>query len=137
MKIEYTEKVDKFLEDFVSVIHSKNEKENNALCNYKKFAFYIKENEKIVGCLIGCVRWICIYIDNLGVDEKYRGKGYGKKLLEKVEEHFKGTKYKNIALCTNGFQAPEFYKKCGYELEFVREYKDSKFNKYFFNKWIN
>nr|WP_297708181.1 hypothetical protein [uncultured Butyrivibrio sp.] len=33
-----------------------------------------------------------------------------------------------------GFQAPEFYKKLGYELEFIREDKDPKFSKYFYLK---
>jgi len=35
---------------------------------------------------------------------------------------------------TFGFQAPEFYKKLGYEIEFIRENRDPKLNKYFLKK---
>ena len=44
--------------------------------------------------------------------------------------------YEKIALKTFGFQAPEFYKKLGYELEFVRKDSDSKLSKYFYLKKI-
>ena len=53
-----------------------------------------------------------------------------------VEDAFKGKGYEKIALTTFGFQAPEFYKKLGYELEFVREDKDPKLSKYFYLKKI-
>ena len=42
-----------------------------------------------------------------------------------------------ITLTTFGFQAPEFYKKLGYKLEFVRKDKDPKLSKYFYLKKIN
>ena len=32
------------------------------------------------------------------------------------------------------FQAPEFYKKLGYDIEFIRQTEDPKLNKYFFRK---
>jgi ribosomal protein S18 acetylase RimI-like enzyme len=137
MKIKYTEKIDKSLENFMENLHNKYEEQKDAKCDYKKWGFYIEEDGKIIGAITGYTCWTEVYIDDLGIDKKYRGKGYGKKLVEKVEEHFKNTKYKNIALSTNEFQAPEFYKKCGYKLEFVRKKKNPKFNKYFFNKWIN
>ena len=38
---------------------------------------------------------------------------------------------------TYQFQAPEFYKKCGFKLEFIRENKEnSKLSKYFFVKYF-
>lgn len=40
-------------------------------------------------------------------------------------------------LSTYGFQAPEFYKKCGFTLEFIREdKKNPKLTKYFFVKFF-
>lgn len=70
--------------------------------------------------------------------ENYRKQGIGRILLQKLEEHFEGENYSNINLVTNEFQAPDFYKKCGYTLEFVR--KNKKFpllSKYFFIKWLS
>ena len=69
------------------------------------------------------------------VVEEYRKQHIGRKLIETVENYFKNKGFENINLTTYGFQAPEFYKKCGFELEFIRESKeDSKLNKYFFIK---
>jgi hypothetical protein len=57
-------------------------------------------------------------------------------IVDAVEEAYKGKGYSKITLTTFGFQAPGFYKKQGYELEFVREDKDPKLSKYFFAKHI-
>ena len=53
-----------------------------------------------------------------------------------LKQIVQGKGYEKIALTTFGFQAPEFYKKLGYELEFVREDKDPKLSKYFYIKRI-
>ena len=47
--------------------------------------------------------------------------------MEAVENHFKDKNFENINLTTYEFQAPEFYKKCGYKVEFIRENKKCKF----------
>ena len=60
----------------------------------------------------------------------------GEAVLADYEDAFKGKGYEKIALTTFGFQAPEFYKKLGYEVEFIREDKDPKLNKYFYIKKI-
>ena len=44
--------------------------------------------------------------------------------------------YDKITLTTFGFQAPEFYKKLGYIVEFIREDKNPKLCKYFLSKRI-
>ena len=58
------------------------------------------------------------------------------KLVEAVENAYNDKGYEKIALTTFGFQAPEFYKKLGYELEFIRKDNDSKLSKYFYLKKI-
>ena len=60
----------------------------------------------------------------------------GRQLVEAVENAYKDKGYDKITLTTFGFQAPEFYKKLGYEVEFVREDKNPKLSKYFFAKSI-
>ena len=39
-----------------------------------------------------------------------------------------------ITLTTFGFQAPEFYRKQGYTVEFIRKSKDPKLDKIFLRK---
>ena len=70
------------------------------------------------------------------IDEKYRRHRLGSELVKKVEEEYSGKGYEKITLTTFGFQAPEFYKKLGYSLEFVREDKEPKLSKYFYSKAI-
>ena len=45
--------------------------------------------------------------------------------------------FENINLTTYGFQAPEFYKKCGYNIEFVRKNEENqKLDKYYLVKYF-
>jgi ribosomal protein S18 acetylase RimI-like enzyme len=89
--------------------------------NYKPFHLILFHDEKPVGCLSAYTAFSEIYIDDLWVDSAHRKKGYGKMLLEKLEQEFEGKGFNNINLVTSAFQAPEFYKKCGYQVEFVRK----------------
>jgi GNAT superfamily N-acetyltransferase len=55
-------------------------------------------------------------IDSLWVDESQRGKGYGRKLMEVVEEEGRKRGAKIAYTNTFSYQAPEFYEKLGYTL---------------------
>ena len=55
------------------------------------------------------------------VDKSHRGNGCGRRLINELESRFKGKGLNNINLVTCTFQAPDFYKKCGFKAEFVRE----------------
>ena len=59
------------------------------------------------------------------------------KLLAKVEEFAREKNVEQINLSTYAFQAPEFYKKYGFQVEFIRENKgDPKLNKIFLVKYL-
>ena len=78
-----------------------------------------------------------IHINNLILDEKYRNKGIGTKLLNFILEYFDNKKCKYISLCTYEFQAPGFYEKYGFKLEYIRKNEeDPRLTKYFFIKHI-
>ena len=78
-----------------------------------------------------------VYVDDIWVDPLHRKHGVGKKLLDELEKRFTNKGYNNINLVTSDFQAPNFYKKCGFELEFVRINKiNPKLTKYFFIKYF-
>ena len=55
-----------------------------------------------------------------------------KKALKWLDD--RNISYDKIALTTFGFQAPGFYQKNGYSIEFIREDKDPKLKKYFLIK---
>ena len=73
-------------------------------------------------------------IGDLIVGRECRGAGLGRMLVSAVEDAYKGKGYEKITLTTFGFQAPEFYKKLGYEVEFIREDNDPKLRKFFLAK---
>lgn len=79
-----------------------------------------------------------VHISDLIIPESYRNKHVGTKLMEAVENYFKDKNFENINLTTYEFQAPEFYKKCGYKVEFIRENKkEPKLTKYFLIKHLD
>lgn len=90
--------------------------------NYTPFAFVLfDEQHEAIGVLDAFSSYSCIHIRDLWIDKAHRGKGYGRKLIEALENHFKGKGLNNINTVSCAFQAPDFYKKCGYKVEFVRE----------------
>ena len=67
----------------------------------------------------------------------WRGKGYGKALINGLVACFEGKGFNNIHICTSAFQAPEFYKKCGFKLEFIRKNSQNpKLTKFFFVRFF-
>ena len=132
-KVELTEK----LENFIEEEQVKYETKNNVTCNFKPFCFIAKINEEIVGAISGATCFSEVYIDELVVKEEQRGKNIGTELIKAVEKYYKDYGFNNMNTCTNEFQAPKFYEKCGFELEFIRKNKDNpKLNKYFYVKYF-
>ena len=101
------------------------------------FAFVAKEGEETLGLITGNTYYKEVHIGDIIILEEHRNKHIGTKLIETVENHFKNKEFENINLTTYSFQAPEFYKKCGFEVEFIRKCKEtSKLNKYYLVKYI-
>ncbi|MFZ5821579.1 MAG: GNAT family N-acetyltransferase [Chloroflexota bacterium] len=138
LKIEYTENLSADANNTMTAGQEKYERDNGVAINFKEFAFVLSnENGEIFGVLNAYTAYAEIYIEDLWVDESVRRMGYGKQLVQALENHFRGKGYNNINLVTNQFQAPGFYKKCGYEVEFIRVNKtNSKLTKTFFIKYL-
>ena len=112
--------------------------QNGLLCSYTPFAFAAKQNGKVIGVIKGHFFYREIHVGELIVAEDCRGQGIGTLLLTMVEEHFRGKDFDNINLTTYRFQAPEFYKKCGFTLEYIRENPACPaLDKFFFVKGID
>ena len=137
LNIEYQKDLDEKYYKIINTEFNKFANKKEVTCNYTPFAFIAKENEKFVGIITGNSYYKEIHISDLIVMEEYRNKKIGSKLLKTVEDFYRDKGFENINLTTYGFQAPEFYKKCGFKVEFVRENKElSKLNKYFFVKYF-
>lgn len=119
--------------------HLEHEKSKGIVCNYKSFFITIKnEADEVVGVLEAYTAFSEIYVDDLWVEARYRGRGYGTKLIRALEKRFQGQGYNNINLVTSQFSAPDFYKKCGFNVEFVRENKHNpQLTKTFFIKYFD
>jgi GNAT superfamily N-acetyltransferase/NTP pyrophosphatase (non-canonical NTP hydrolase) len=104
--------------------------------NYKRFSMILKtDTNDLVGVINAFTAFSEVYVDDMWVHSSYRGKGYGRKLLQTLEDHFEGKGFNNINLVTNAFNAPGFYQKCGFIPEFVRVNKvNPKLTKTFFIK---
>jgi GNAT superfamily N-acetyltransferase len=90
--------------------------------DYRPFALELfNESNDLIGVLEAFSSYSSIHIQDLWIDKLHRGKGYGRKLVNKLEELYAHKGFNNINLVTCAFQAPEFYKKCGFTVEFVRE----------------
>ena len=137
ISIEIKEKLDEKLYDFIDEEFNKYAIKNGVICNYTPFNFIAKENEKVVGIITGHSYYKEVKISDFIVLEEYRNRHIGSKLIKEVENYFRNKGFENINLTTYEFQAPEFYKKCGYNLEFIRENKENpKLTKYFFVKYF-
>lgn len=111
--------------------------ENGVECNYIAFTFVAKEEGKILGFITGHSYYKEVHIGDLIVFEEYRNKHIGTKLMQAVEDYFKDKGVEHMNLSTYSFQAPGFYKKCGFEIEFIRESKvNPKLNKYYLVKYF-
>lgn len=138
INIEFKENLDDEICELIDVEFNKFAEKNGVICDYTPFGFAAKDGDKIVGMIKGHSLYKEVCIGELIVIEEYRRKNIGTELIGAVEKYCKENGFENISLSTYGFQAPEFYKKCGFTLEFIREdKKDPKLTKYFFVKFFN
>ena len=134
MIIKRVEEVDDKIGEFINVEFSQYGIQNEVELNYEEFCFVAEDEGKILGVITGRAYYNEVHIGDLIVGSDCRKSGIGSNLVRAVEDAYKGKGYDKITLTTFGFQAPEFYKKLGYELEFVREDKNPKLSKYFLAK---
>lgn len=74
------------------------------------------ENGQIIGGILGGTYWGWMYIDILWVNEHYRRRGLGSKLLSEAEKEAVHRGCHHVHLDTMSWQAPDFYIKHGYEV---------------------
>ena len=135
MIIKRVEEIDDRIGNFIHEEFVYYGEQNNVVLNYDEFCFVAEDDEgKITGVITGRAYYNEVHIGDLIVDRNCKRSGLGSKLVGAVEDAYKGKGYTKITLTTFGFQAPEFYKKLGYGIEFIREDNDPKLSKYFLAK---
>ena len=136
MEIKRFDEVDDRLGEFINKEFSAYGEQNGVFLNYDEFCFAAEEDGNILGVITGRAYYNEVHIGDLIVASSLRKGGIGSKLVRAVEDNYRGKGYDKITFTTFGFQAPEFYKKLGYEVEFVREDKEPKLSKYFLAKQL-
>ena len=74
------------------------------------------DDGNIIGGILGGTYWGWMYIDILWVREDCRKKGIGSKLLAEAEKEAIKRSCHHVHVDTMSWQAPDFYKKHGYEI---------------------
>lgn len=86
--------------------------DNHLLLNIVEY----DENQNVIAGILGGTYWGWLHIDILWVDENFRSKKIGSRLLIAAENEAKKRGCHSVHVDTMSWQAPEFYKKHGYEL---------------------
>lgn len=93
-------------------------------------------DESIVGGIIGETHWNWLFINLMWIKDGLRHRGFGKQLLMAVEEEGRRRGATNAYLDTFSFQAPDFYKKHGYEVFGVLEDFPPGYRRYYLTKQL-
>lgn len=86
------------------------------------FSFFMKDlKNHILGGAVGYTMYGLLYVDMLWVDTKFRGNGWGSKLLAAAENLGKKRNCTFACLVTMSWQALPMYQKLGYRIEYTKE----------------
>ena len=98
----------------------------------------IKENDKLIAGLDACMTaFKILYVSTVFVEEEYRRKGYGRKLMQEMENRAKRMGANIIRLDTFNWQGKDFYEAIGYEMVGSYENKLEGYSEHFFLKRLD
>ena len=127
IQVKRAEEIDDRIGEFINREFTVFGNESGVELNYDEFCFVAEDDDgQLLGAITGRAYYNEVHIGDLIIGKEHRKSGIGRKLVEEVENTYKGKGYEKITLTTFGFQAPEFYKKLGCETEFVRVDKEPK-----------
>jgi GNAT superfamily N-acetyltransferase len=82
---------------------------------YRRFAVSLRDADEIVGGIVGEVWMTVLFIQFFWIEDRFRGKDHGTRLIEKIEEEARRFGAVRSYVDTMSFQAPDFYRACGYQ----------------------
>jgi GNAT superfamily N-acetyltransferase len=89
--------------------------ENLGKQKYKRLAVSLRERGKIVGGIVGEVWTSVLFIQLFWIEQKLRGRDHGTKLIRTIEDEARRFGATRSYVDTMSFQAPGFYRSCGYK----------------------
>ena len=127
-------------EDKVDYIENKLDEYDEDYISYKldgRIQIGIVDDDKVIAGLDACMTaFKILYVSTVFVDEAYRRKGYGEKLIDEMEARAKALGANTIRLDTFNWQGKEFYEALGYQMVGRYENNDDGYSEYFFLKRI-
>jgi len=122
-------------EEEEDIIHSLLREHNRAfMTSCEDYSLSLKEEGNVVGGVVASSLGDCVEVEFLFITPPYRGKGYARRLLSLVEERAVKEGKKRILLNTYSFQAPELYRKLGFEEVGSFSPSFDSYSQYFFQK---
>lgn len=89
---------------------------------HRSLYVFLRDNGgNLVGGLLGDTYWGWLSISILWIDERYRGRRLGERMVAAAEKEAHARGCRHAQLDTLGFQARPFYEKLGYRLYGVLE----------------
>jgi GNAT superfamily N-acetyltransferase len=82
---------------------------------YKRLAVSLREGNAIVGGIVGEVWTAVLFIQFFWLERHLRRKGFGAKLIKAIEVEARRFGATRAYVDTMSFQAPGFYRACGYK----------------------
>jgi GNAT superfamily N-acetyltransferase len=82
---------------------------------YKRLTISLREGNAIVGGIVGEVWTAVLFIQFFWLEQRLRRKGFGAKLIKAIEDEAKRFGATHAYVDTMSFQAPGFYRTCGYK----------------------
>ena len=97
----------------------------------------IEEDGKLIAGLDACITaFRILYVSTVFVDEAYRRKGFGAKLIREMEKRAAAMGVNTIRLDTFNWQGKDFYEAMGYKSAGHYENAEDGYSEYFFVKRI-
>jgi GNAT superfamily N-acetyltransferase len=112
-----------------------DQKAGNGHASLLCFALY-GPDQSILGGVIGETHWNWLFINLMWLTEGLRGRGFGHQLLVAAEAEGRKRGATHAYLDTFSFQAPEFYKKQGYQVFGVLDDFPPRHQRYYFVKQL-
>jgi GNAT superfamily N-acetyltransferase len=81
---------------------------------YKRLAISLRDGNAIMGGVVGEVWAAVLFIQFFWIEQRLRGKGFGTRLIKAIEDEARRFGAARSYVDTMSFQAPGFYRACGY-----------------------
>lgn len=128
-------------EEQAEEIETRLEEFDEEYITYKMNGFIrigMEDNGRLIAGLDACVTaFRILYVSTVFVDEEYRRKGVGEKLIREMEKRAAAMGVNTIRLDTFDWQGKEFYEALGYQSAGHYDNAEDGYSEYFFLKRIS